>query len=37
VAVLFRDVPPSGRLPVTITKPPPSTTVLFPRGWGLRY
>ena len=36
-AVLFDDVSPSGRLPVTITEPPPSTTVLFPRGWGLRY
>ncbi len=36
-AVLFGDVSPSGRLPVTITEPPPSTTVLFPRGWGLSY
>jgi beta-N-acetylhexosaminidase len=36
-AVLFGDVSPSGRLPVTITEPPPSTTVLFPRGWGLTY
>jgi len=36
-AVLFGDVAPRGRLPVTITNPPPSTSVLFPRGWGLRY
>ncbi len=36
-AVLFGDVSPSGRLPVTITEPPPSTTVLFPKGWGLSY
>jgi beta-N-acetylhexosaminidase len=36
-AVLFGDISPSGRLPVTITEPPPSTTILFPRGWGLGY
>jgi len=36
-AVLFGDVSPSGRLPVVITEPPPSATVLFPRGWGLSY
>jgi beta-N-acetylhexosaminidase len=37
IAVLFGNASPRGRLPVTITDPPPSTTVLFPRGWGLSY
>jgi beta-N-acetylhexosaminidase len=35
VAVLFGDVPATGRLPVTITQPPPSTQVLYPFGYGL--
>jgi beta-N-acetylhexosaminidase len=34
---LFGDVNPSGKLPVTITEPPPSTKVLYPFGSGLRY
>jgi beta-N-acetylhexosaminidase len=34
---LFGDVNPPGKLPVTITKPPPSTQVVYPFGFGLRY
>ena len=37
VDALFGDVNPGGKLPVTITQPPPSTTVLFPFGYGLHY
>jgi hypothetical protein len=36
-SALFGDVHPSGKLPVTITKPPPSTEVVYPFGFGLRY
>ena len=35
VAVIFGEVPPTGKLPVTITQPPPSTQVLYPFGYGL--
>jgi beta-N-acetylhexosaminidase len=34
---LFGDVNPPGNLPVTITKPPPSTEVVYRFGFGLRY
>jgi beta-N-acetylhexosaminidase len=34
---LFGDVNPPGKLPVTITKPPPSTEVVYQFGFGLRY
>ncbi len=37
VRVLFGAVNPSGKLPVTITAPPPSHTVLYPFGYGLGY
>jgi beta-N-acetylhexosaminidase len=37
VRVLFGEVNPSGKLPVTITAPPPSHTVLYPFGYGLEY
>ena len=37
VDTLFGDVNPSGKLSVTITEPPPSTKVLYPFGYGLRY
>ena len=35
VAVIFGEVPATGKLPVTITQPPPSTQVLYPFGYGL--
>jgi beta-N-acetylhexosaminidase len=34
---LFGDVNPNGKLSVTMTQPPPSTQVLYPFGFGLRY
>ena len=34
---LFGDVNPNGKLSVTITQPPPSSQVLYPFGFGLRY
>lgn len=37
VRVLFGEVNPTGRLPVTVTQPPPSTAVLYPFGFGLSY
>jgi beta-N-acetylhexosaminidase len=37
VRVLFGEVNPRGKLPVTITAPPPSHTVLYPFGYGLEY
>lgn len=37
VSVLFGSTRPQGRLPVTIRKPPPSTQVLYPFGYGLTY
>lgn len=37
VRVLVGEVNPTGRLPVTVTQPPPSTTVLYPFGSGLSY
>ena len=37
VAALFGRFRPTGRLPVTITRPPPSTAVLYPFGSGLSY
>jgi beta-N-acetylhexosaminidase len=37
VRALFGEINPSGQLPVTVTAPPPSTTVLFPFGSGLHY
>jgi hypothetical protein len=33
--VLFGEVGARGKLPVTITEPPPSTRVLYPYGYGL--
>jgi beta-N-acetylhexosaminidase len=36
VRVLFGELQPDGRLPVTITKPAPSTEVLYPFGFRLR-
>jgi beta-N-acetylhexosaminidase len=36
VKVLFGEMQPRGRLPVTITEPPPSTTVLYPFGFHLQ-
>jgi beta-N-acetylhexosaminidase len=36
VKVLFGELQPYGRLPVTITKPAPSTEVLYPFGFRLR-
>ena len=35
VEALFGEVDPSGKLPVTITEPPPSKGVLYPFGFGL--
>ncbi|HVX22442.1 MAG TPA: glycoside hydrolase family 3 N-terminal domain-containing protein [Acidimicrobiales bacterium] len=35
VSVIFGDAPAVGRLPVTVTQPPPSTQVLYPYGYGL--
>ena len=35
VTVIFGDVPATGKLPVTITQPPPSAQVLYPAGYGL--
>ncbi len=37
VSVLFGNGQPKGRLPVTIRKPPPSTQILYPFGYGLTY
>jgi beta-N-acetylhexosaminidase len=34
---LFGDINPNGKLSVTITQPPPSTQVLYPFGFGLRF
>jgi beta-N-acetylhexosaminidase len=36
VAAMFGAFPTHGKLPVTITQPPPSRKVLFPFGFGLR-
>jgi beta-N-acetylhexosaminidase len=36
VKVLFGELQPRGKLPVTIIKPPPSTEVLYPFGFHLR-
>lgn len=35
VKAMFGELTPSGKLPVTITEPPPSTNVLYPFGFGL--
>jgi beta-N-acetylhexosaminidase len=35
VKVLFGEMQPGGKLPVTITEPPPSTVVLYPYGFHL--
>jgi beta-N-acetylhexosaminidase len=35
VRALFGEIDPSGKLPVTITAPPPSTQVLYPFGYGI--
>ena len=35
VRMLFGEIDARGKLPVTITAPPPSTTVLYPFGYGL--
>ena len=37
VEALFGELNPSGRLPVTVRQPPPSTAVLYPFGAGLSY
>jgi beta-N-acetylhexosaminidase len=37
VKALFGELNPSGKLPVTVTEPPPSTTVLYPFGFGLSF
>lgn len=37
VRALFGELHPSGKLPVTITAPPPSKRVLYPFGYGLGY
>lgn len=37
VRVLFGEVNPTAKLPVTVTQPPPSTAVLYPFGFGLSY
>ena len=37
VDAIFGDVNPSGKLPITITQPPPSTTVLYPFGTSVHY
>jgi beta-N-acetylhexosaminidase len=37
VKVLFGEMQPHGRLPVTITEPAPSTTVLYPFGFHLQF
>ena len=37
VQALFGRLNPTGKLPVTITQPPPSKTVLYPFGFGLSY
>jgi beta-N-acetylhexosaminidase len=37
VDAIFEDVNPSGKLPITITQPPPSTTVVYPFASGLHY
>jgi beta-N-acetylhexosaminidase len=37
VQALFGQFNPTGKLPVTITQPPPSKTVLYPFGFGLGY
>ncbi len=33
---MFGETQTAGKLPVTITEPPPSTKVLYPFGYGLR-
>lgn len=35
VGAVFGEFSPSGRLPVTVRQPPPSTAVLYPFGFGL--
>ncbi len=35
VKVLFGQLQPTGKLPVTITEPPPSTKVLYPFGFNV--
>ncbi len=37
VAMLFGEIDPSGKLPVTITQPSPSTEVLYPFGFGIGF
>ena len=37
VQAIFGQLNPTGKLPVTITQPPPSKTVLYPFGFGLSY
>jgi beta-N-acetylhexosaminidase len=37
VQAMFGQLNPTGKLPVTITQPPPSKTVLYPFGFGLSY
>jgi len=37
VRAMFGEINPTGKLPVTITDPPPSKTVLYPFGYGIVY
>jgi beta-N-acetylhexosaminidase len=37
VQALFGEINPSGRLPVTVRRPPPSKRVLYPFGYGLSF
>jgi beta-N-acetylhexosaminidase len=37
VRAMFGEINPTGKLPVTITEPPPSKTVLYPFGYGIGY
>jgi len=37
VRAMFGEINPTGKLPVTITDPPPSKTVLYPLGYGIGY
>ena len=37
VRLMFGELQPTGKLPVTITEPPPSTKVLYPFGYGIGF
>jgi beta-N-acetylhexosaminidase len=37
VRAMFGEIQPTGKLPVTITEPPPSTKVLYPFGYGIGF